>query len=260
MKFKILSIRATRNIFLFLWLLIGHNSSYAQKKERILMVGNSFTFYYNLPITIEQFAKTKGLKWKINQSTASGATFKQHWQNKKGLKTTQRLKRKKYTQIIFQEHSTYPLTDIDTTQKYFKKLLKKVPVNTKKHLYATWAYPKLQNKQNKAITSVTIEDALRSVSPQSDVSILPVGRAFDLFQSRYPNQTLFTSDKKHPNPIGSYLAACVIFSKISGLSSLGLNRRVASKPRKGKTLYYFIVEKKMAENCQGIADEIVFNR
>ena len=79
-------------------------------------------------------------------------------------------------------------------------------------------------------------------------------------KSRYPNQTLFTSDKKHPNPIGSYLAACVIFSKISGLSSLGLNRRVASKPRKGKTLYYFIVEKKMAENCQRIADEIVFNR
>ena len=224
------------------------------------MVGNSFTFYYNLPIIIEQFAKAKGLKWEINQSTASGATFKHHWQNKKGLKTTQSLKRKKYTQIIFQEHSTYPLTAIDTTQKYFKKLLKKVPVNTKKHLYATWAYPNLQNIQNKAITSVSIENALRSVSPQSNLSIIPVGRAFDLFQSRYPNQSLFTSDEKHPNPIGSYLAACVIFSKISGLSSLGLERRVASKHRKGKKLYYFIVEKKMALNCQRIADEIVFNR
>ena len=254
-----INIKFTRNIVLFLWLVLGINFSYAQQKEHILMVGNSFTFYYNLPTTIEQFAKAKGLKWKINQSTASGATFKQHWQNKKGLKTTQRLKRKKYTQIIFQEHSTYPITALDTTQKYFKKLIRSVPVNTKKHLYATWAYPKLKNKQNEVITSTSIEKALGTVSPQSDISILPVGRAFDLFQSRYPNQTLFTSDKKHPNPIGSYLAACVIFSKISGLSSLGLERRVASKPRKGKTLYYFIVEKKMAENCQRIADEIVFN-
>jgi hypothetical protein len=254
-----IKIKCTRNIILFSWLLLGINFSYAQQKEHILMVGNSFTFYYNLPMTIEQFAKTKGLKWKIDQSTASGATFKQHLQNKKGLKTTQRLKRKKYTQIIFQEHSIYPITAIDTTQKYFKKLLRNVPNNTKKHLYATWAYPKLQYKQNEVITSNSIEKALSTISPQSDISILPVGRAFDLFQSRYPNQTLFTSDKKHPNPIGSYLAACVIFSKISGLSPLGLNRRVASKPRKGKTLYYFIVEKKMADKCQRIADEIVFN-
>ena len=54
----------------------------------------------------------------------------------------------------------------------------------------------------------------------------------------------FTSDKKHPNPIGSYLAACVIFSKISGLSSLGLNRRVASKPRKGKHFIILLSKKK----------------
>ena len=70
------------------------------KEERILMVGNSFTFYYNLPITIEQFAKTKGLKWKINQSTASGATFKQHWQNK-GTQNNPTLKAKNTLRLSF---------------------------------------------------------------------------------------------------------------------------------------------------------------
>ena len=38
------------------------------------MVGNSFTFYYNLPMTIEQFAKSRQLDWRVEQSTASGAT------------------------------------------------------------------------------------------------------------------------------------------------------------------------------------------
>ena len=88
---------------------------------------------------------------------------------------------------------------------------------------------------------------MRIIKPTSDTSILPVGRAFDLFQARFPNQTLFTSDNKHPNPIGSYLAACVIFSQISGLSSKGLVRRIASKTKKGK-VFSFIVEKKWRKN------------
>ena len=59
------------------------------------MVGNSFTFYYNLPMTIQQFAVSKGLNWEVHQSTASGATLKQHWNNEKGLKTRKLVKRKK---------------------------------------------------------------------------------------------------------------------------------------------------------------------
>lgn len=223
------------------------------------MVGNSFTFYYNLPMTIQQFAVSKGLNWEVHQSTASGATLKQHWNNEKGLKTRKLVKRKKYDHIIFQEHSVYPIQLIDTTQKYLNKIVDLTWERNKKYLYATWVYPNILREKVPPSSSKVIENALRIIKPTSDTSILPVGRAFDLFQARFPNQTLFTSDNKHPNPIGSYLAACVIFSQISGLSSKGLVRRIASKTKKGKSIFYFIVEKKMAKECQSIADEIVFN-
>ena len=224
------------------------------------MIGNSFTFYYNLPMTIEQFSKYRGLNWEVHQSTAGGASFKHHWNSEKGLSSIKKIKNNKYAYIIFQEYSSYPLIAIDTTQKYLNLLHKSASNKSKKFLYATWSYPNIL-KNNNLFTpySKLIEDKLEKIKPSSDFDILPVGRAFDLFQSRHPNQTLFTSDNKHPNPIGCYLAACVIFSKISNQSSVGFPKRVFDKTNNEKDIYYFIVEEEMAKNCQLIADEIVFN-
>lgn len=223
------------------------------------MVGNSFTFYYNLPMTLELMAQDKGLQWVVHQSTAGGATLKQHWLGEKKLKTKKRLRQKKFDRIIFQEHSRYPLIAIDTTQKYLKKMVDFSFKKAKKYVYATWSYPKILVDQRLNVSSLEIEEVYASFTFFSG-TILPVGRAFDLFRDTYPQQRLFTSDNKHPNPVGSYLAACVIFSQLSGLSSQGLPRRKAKELQRGKKIYYFIVEKEVALQCQKIADKVVFGR
>ena len=247
-----------KNGLIVLFVVFLTTQVHCQEKERILMVGNSFTFYYNLPMTLELMGKEKGLDWKVHQSTAGGATLKQHWEGEKALKTRKKIKRSKYTQIIFQEHSTYPLKAIDSTQKYLNKLFKASNQNAQKNLYATWSYPGILGESKVPESkSNAIEKALNSIKPTINTEILPVGRAFDLFQLKYPKTSLFTSDSKHPNPIGSYLVACVIFSSISKQSSKGLARRVASKSKKGKQVYYYIVEREMAKKCQQIADEIL---
>jgi hypothetical protein len=233
---------------------------FTQEKVKLLMIGNSFTFYYNLPMTIEQFSKYKGLNWEVDQSTAGGASLKHHWNSEKGLNSVDKIKNNAYTHLIFQEYSNYPLMAIDTTQKYLNLMHKIANHNSRKFLYATWSYPNILKNNNSSIpSSKAIEDKLEKIKPSSDFDILPVGRAFDLFQLKYPNQTLFTSDNKHPSPIGCYLAACVIFSKISNQSSLGIPRRVFEKINNEKDIYYFIVEEEMARKCQLISDEILFN-
>ena len=72
------------NLTLFLTFLF-FSFGFTQEKVKLLMIGNSFTFYYNLPMTIEQFSKYKGLNWEVHQSTAGGASFKHHWNSEKGL-------------------------------------------------------------------------------------------------------------------------------------------------------------------------------
>jgi len=42
--------------------------------QKVLFVGNSFTFYWNLPAMVESMAEEKGIKMDIFQSTAGSAT------------------------------------------------------------------------------------------------------------------------------------------------------------------------------------------
>ena len=119
--------------------------------------------------------------------------LKQHWNSDKGLKTTKKILRKKYTRLIFQEHSSYPLIALDSTAKYLNKLYSKTTPKSQKYLYATWSYPKILKDPNAAPPkSVAIENALQAIKPSETLELLPVGRAFDLFRSRFPEQTLFT--------------------------------------------------------------------
>ena len=61
--------------FLQLFILI----TFISAQEKILFIGNSFTFYWNLPSLVESMAKEKGISLDIYQSTAGSATLKDHW-------------------------------------------------------------------------------------------------------------------------------------------------------------------------------------
>lgn len=231
----------------------------AQEKERILFIGNSFTFYWNLPNQVEQMSAEKALEWDIVQSTEGGASLRDHWQGNKGLKTKQLLTNNTFDRIVFQDHSNYPLVNIDTTAFYFNKLKTLVPSETKTYLYSTWMYPNIEGKENYPNLDDPIEKNLREKVATKQEQLIRVGAAFSLFAKRYPEIDLYTDDDKHPSPQGTYLAACVFFSSLSKQSSKGLKRRYAKTDHNGKKIFYSMVEKKTALKCQEIADLIVFD-
>jgi hypothetical protein len=108
--------------------------------------------------------------------------------------------------------------------------------------------------------SKEIESNLEHIGSQyKDVEIIPVGKAFDLFSSLYPEIPLLTDDDKHPSPNGTYLAACVIYASLSRQSAVGLDRRYESKDQNGKKIFYSIVEKSVVTKCQEVADQLVFD-
>ncbi|MDA9588479.1 hypothetical protein N9R82_05375 [Flavobacteriaceae bacterium] len=247
-----------RSFLLLIYLFIM--SLQAQEKERILFIGNSFTFYWNLPSQVEQMALEKGLQWEITQTTASGASLRDHWQGNKALKTKLLLGRETFDRVIFQEHSTYPLVHVDTTSFYYNKLKTLLATKTKVYMYSTWMYPGISGKENYPNSTNPIEENLKTQVAGAEDQLLRIGAAFELFASRYPNIELFTDDKKHPSPQGSYLAACVIFSSLSGQPSKGLKRRYSNTDSNGKKIFYSMVEKETARKCQEVADQLLFNK
>lgn len=69
----------------------------AQEKQgpiNILFVGNSFTYFWNMPQLVEAMAETQGVDIAARQSTVGGSNLEQHWKSEKETITRQLLEEK----------------------------------------------------------------------------------------------------------------------------------------------------------------------
>jgi len=233
---------------------ISLSLSQSIEDEKVLFVGNSFTFYFNLPLVVESMAKEKGLNLDVYQSTAGGASLKHHWNGKKELSTRSMLHQQSFSKVILQDYSTNPVMKSKESMKYFKKfidLLKSQDVEI--YLYGTWPVPTMNGRKFPGIDP--IQEALKPLESKK-IRIVPVGTAFRLFQKEHPNISLFTSDNKHPSPVGVYLAACVFLKTLTGRSPDGLYRRFDRKDESGKKVFLGMVEKSDAKKCQAIVSKM----
>ncbi|MBJ34887.1 MAG: hypothetical protein CMC90_03205 [Flavobacteriaceae bacterium] len=231
------------------------NITFSIINEKILFIGNSFTYYWNLPSQVEKMSIERGLNWNIKHLTAPSATLKIHWNNPE-LKSI--LESETFDHIIFQEHSTNILTNSQGNSKfYFDQISSLIPSTTQIHFFSTWMYPSMEqfNINNE---EYPIEESIKEIIEGTTAKIIPIGRAFKLFQDKYPQFNLLMEDDKHPSPNGSYLASCIIFSHISAESSLNLSRRFKGTDNKGVDIYYSIVEEEVKSFLQQISDEVTF--
>ena len=221
--------------------------------KKVLMIGNSFTFYWNLPQVIETMFDSSNIKIKVDQKSIGGSKLKDHWNYNKDKSYNI----EDYEFVILNDHSTYPLNHIDTCSKYislFSNYVRKY--NGKTLIYGTWEYPYLKNiSSQKPSKTMQILDSLSRIN---DVTYVPVGNAFDYIEKNHPYINLYMDDNKHPSPNATYLAACVFYSMISGKSPVGLPRRFQGKNIDGKKIYYIITEKNIYKTLQEVA-EIVTN-
>ena len=223
--------------------------------EKILFIGNSFTFYWNLPSQVEKMSIERGLNWEVTHFTVPSARLKDHWNNP-DLKSI--LESETFDHVIIQEHSTNILTAEQGNPKfYFDQITSLIPDSTSIHFFSTWMYPSMEDL-NINNEEYPIEESIKQIIDGTTATIIPVGRAFKLFQERYPQLDILMEDNKHPNPNGSYLASCIIFSHISSETSLNLSKRYKGKDSKGVDIYYSIVEDEVLTLLQQISDEVIF--
>ncbi|CAI8383637.1 MAG: Uncharacterised protein [Flavobacteriales bacterium] len=230
-----------------------YSNSHIPINQKVLFIGNSFTFYWNLPSQVEQMSIESGLNFDVNHISIPSAKLRDHWNNP-NLKLL--LKNETFDHIIIQEHSTYPLSNPDDTKVYFDLIRSLIPPKTQIHFFSTWMYPTIE-KFNTMNLEYPIEESIKLIVSKTNTKIIPVGRAFKLFKARYPKFNLLMEDNKHPNPNGTYLASCVIYSHITGQSSLNLSKRYKGKDSKEVDIYYSIVEDEVLNYIQQISDEII---
>ena len=221
--------------------------------EKILFVGNSYTYFWNLPQTVDLMMESDGVTIvDTDHSTAGGANWGQHWRGEKGLQTQERIRKGGYDAVILQNHSMSTIQRADSFQVFGEKLYELAKsTGADVYLYMTWARawnPYMQE---------TITAGYKNFAEKMGAHIVPVGEAWQRSRELRPDLTLHDPDGTHPNPTGTYLTACVFYHVLTGKSPVGLPHRLIMEDKDGETLYLTIQSANDALFCQKVAEEVV---
>ncbi len=218
------------NIIIFI-LIFCINHSFADDPANILFVGNSFTYYNDMPDMIQALAVANDKVINIEAATKGGYSIAQH---AKDPKTLNALASKKWDIIVFQGHSLEPLTDKANMIKSGKELAGKCK-EAKLMLYLTWAYQtkkrflekvkktnigKLKREEQMNMFSnmqKLLTEGYNALAEEIHAEVVPVGLAWQASRKQHPDLNLFNKkDQFHPSKQGSYLSAIVFYKAIFG--------------------------------------------
>ena len=198
-------------------------------------------------------AAAGGRKIETGQHVVGGCTLEGHV---KGKKAIEKIQERKWDVVVLQGHSLGTILNRESMQKYARVL----DTEIKKHgaktvFYLTWArqqVPQMQDGadpvtssdyakamyqmsgaakkidfeqwcgQHKAGLVGGIDGAYFDLANELNATVAPVGMAWKKALAANPNLVLHQADKSHPNPTGSYLAACVFYATLFDKSPMGL--------------------------------------
>lgn len=219
--------------------------------QRVLFVGNSYTYFWNLPQQVQAMAQESDLTLQTQQSTIGGANWGQHWRSERELNSVALIKEGPFDAIVLQNHSMRTLEAPDSVMHYgqlFSELVKAQDAQV--YIYVTWS------RRWDPYMQATITQVYSDLAAQTGATLVPVGPAWERALLLRPELSLYDPDGSHPSPIGAYLSACVFYIAFTGQSPVGLPHRLQSLDQDGEKLYLNILTPGDALFCQKVAEEI----
>lgn len=177
---------------------------------RILMLGNSFTYFNDMP---DLLAALTG--WEVVSHTRGGAYLCEHLDPdaELGQKTLPALQNERWDYVVMQDQSRGPYEHREQFLGTVRSLCPLIrAAGATPVLYATWAYR--DHSERLASTGITYDQMLAALSSgyhaaakENDTLIAEVGSAFAAVKDKLD---LYVSDDYHPSQTGSLLAAMTI--------------------------------------------------
>lgn len=232
---------------LFLLFISPAHSQMNHTQKRVLFVGNSYTYQWNLPQQVAAMSEESGDNLFIRQSTAGGVNWGQHWRGEKGLTTLEKIRTGDYDIVILQNHSMRTIAAPDSMMIYGKRLAQEIRQSgAQAMLYMTWS------REWNPLMIETIEKIYTELGEYIQAFVVPVGRIWDDAKKLRPSLDLYQSDGSHQTPAGMYIAACAFYSALTGKSPIGLSPRNSMKDINGETVYLNIQSEQDAQFFQEV--------
>lgn len=193
-------------------------------KKSILFIGNSYTFYHDMPQCIfAPMAARAGQDLDVRSVTCGG--YKLAWfadpENEEGKRLREVIAGRHFDCIVLQDHS---LSTIEDPAGFFggiRALKELLQAHTDRFvLYATWARkpgcPTLEE------IAMTPEEMTRHIAEHYDeaarrfrMDVAHVGRAFEAYGRAHPEAELYFEDLHHSSVLGSTVAAETILNAVT---------------------------------------------
>ena len=206
---------------------------FSQQTKEVLFVGNSYTFYNDLPNMVKQIALSFGDTLNYDQNTPGGATLQMHSTN---TQTLSKISQQQWDNVIIQcqsqEPSFSPSQVSNDVFPYAQILIDSIESNnicTEPIFFMTWGrkYGDQQNCQfyPPICTYVGMQQRLREsyldMTFNHNATCSPVGMSWKESIAQDSTLNLYSSDDSHPSIYGSYLAACTFYATIFKNSPIG---------------------------------------
>lgn len=207
------------------------NKSESKCEKSILFLGNSFTFYFDVPGLFKSLAEAGGHKICIDSITQGGSKLVDFSDRYNSLsKQLDNKLQTKWDIVILQEQSFIP-----AILKYREQLMypsirdlnaKILKNGAKSMLYMTWGYKNGINDVDGVFNTFeemqeAITEGYQKIAHELSIPIAPVGTSF-LNAKKKNALELWDKDGKHQSLAGSYLAACVFYAVIFDQSPVNL--------------------------------------
>ena len=189
----------------------------------ILFIGNSYTFYNEMPKIFEKLSNDNGRNVNVCSVTKGGRklidfeTVDEITENLSEI-----LSDNLFDVCIIQEQSVIPAYDFDTFDRGLTRVVGMVGDRADRLvLYATWGRkegsPVLnEHGWNREVMTDLLTESYKKAAEKFGADVSNVGKCFALVTDRFPDTKLYCDDLSHPSYKGSCLAAMSHYYTVFG--------------------------------------------
>ena len=223
---------------------LGGVAAHAGEVEKILMVGNSLTYAYDIPAILEHFAADTKRTLVITRHVTGGKDLTWHWSNpsKPSNQTAvEAINQGGYDLVILQDHSQR-VSKAEGRTEFVRVTAEYTKLIAAKSMRSMFY---MGHNRDPNITPESLQPTVDMYTQQADVlgiPCAPVALAFLRCNQTYPKLALLDNQTDrtyglnkmgtHQSPFGAYLAACTIWSALYGQSPVGLTFHAAFDAKK----------------------------
>lgn len=195
----------------------------AARPLRVLLVGNSYTKFNMMPRLLSRLSlAVHGARpLQVDFEVHGGYSLRMHWVARRAA---ERIRHGHYDFVVLQGHSLSAVDHADELDEYaerFEQLAAETGARTV--LYQTWPrkegsreYQKNEHVHSFAEMAARVDDVYSGIAARLGARLAPVGRAFVRAVDDRSGIELYRADDSHPTPMGSFLAACVLYGALTG--------------------------------------------